>query len=43
MPGRKIKPQKKVIAPVFNFARKRRKAREVEDSFVNPVRALEEN
>ena len=40
MPGQKSNPPKKVVAPIFNFARNRKKAREVKDSFVNPIGVL---
>ena len=43
MPGKKKAPRKKLIAPIFNFARKKRAGGFVQDSFLNPMRASAEN
>ena len=41
--GYKDNLPKKVLAPIFNFARKWKKAVEVEDSFFNPISVNEKN
>ena len=43
MAAKEKAPRKKITAPIFNFARKKRAGEFVQDSFLNPMRATAEN